>query len=899
MMQSENSNLKPSEPTLENLFEHFFDLKGEQDDGGSIGTHAETAVPRDKIERVHALCFDIDVSRFRDDFQPLLIKYLELATPWAELRQTSYGGNLHAIVHFKNPIEVSKAERIWRQLRKLFLSDPNASFTMKARVPGTLKAKKDERFLVRQIRSGQTIDTNELANKLPDSADENSDRASHTPLGLLQFRALMKSLCAPNGKPIWDGVSSHAICPIHGSGQNPKQCAIDFEAALCKCYSDCATDGRPKTIRLKDILRAKVLTENAWKKISSTGGEQRQGRLPTVIHNSFKPLAEFHDDIICELANTGLFYRYGKRIVAILNGRLQPIVIAAQLAGVAASHVEIAYRQSENHFKYTGLSKSKAERLLHDKRALEKLPLIELCTECPVFDEDWRLARPGYNPDSRIYYAGDEIIPSSDHPILDRFLSVINWKCPADRANYVANLLTSMLPRRYRGMKPLIVFNANRAGVGKTLLAKCNGALASPEGVTTITYKADDTELEKTIAAHVVIRNVICIDNAQTRGNAVIESQVLERSITDRRVSFRLLGRNELIERDNDIIWMITANNARLSRDLLTRAIPVNLHYEGDPAKRVSPIGDPFDYFVKHRLEIIAELAGMILAWVGADRPTVNIPCRFGKWAAEIGGILAHGGFEGFLQNFAKSAQEFDPSLEDMRVLAQSSPGIFKKPADWLVTARHEGVFTDVLASSQTQRGQQTRMGQKLSAYIGQEIIVDDDSGEVSITYTLKKAGSRNGTAYGFFARGESPRCDRDYGPANRSSPDDAEPANTIDARSAPGSAAEVPDSEEVRAAAEPEVPLEVASSLGSSIGMNETQSLGGPFGSAVPHSANESDQQPPLGALHVHPSDVGNSLANDASSGERPRQSPADVSTALEKLRTRLSASQPERKDS
>ncbi|OQZ07341.1 MAG: hypothetical protein B6D36_00380 [Planctomycetes bacterium UTPLA1] len=900
MTQSENNSPRPNESILENIFEHFYGLKGEQDDGGAVGNHTETAVPRDKIERVHALCFDIDVSRFQDDFRPLLIDYLDLAAPWAELRRTSLAGNLHAIVRFKKPIEIDEAERIWRQLRKLFLSDPNASLTMKARVPGTLKAKNGERFLVQKIRSGEAIDADDLGIQTPDSECGESDKASRTPLGLLQFRALMKVLRAANGMPIWDGSSSHAICPIHGSGKSPGQCAIDFEAALCKCYSDCATDGRPKTIRLKDILQAKVLTEVAWKQICSASGEQILGGRPTVVHDSFRPLAKFHFDVFSELARTKCVFRYGESTVHIQDGRIRRIGTSSQLRGLVVSFFEVAYRHGKKRLRYTGLSKGKADALLEDQIASRTLPSIDLYTKCPVFDRDWCLVGPGYNPDCRIYYAGEEIIPSSGHPILDPLLSVFNWKSQADKANFVAILTTLMLPWHYRGKKPLFVFNGNRAGIGKTSLAKCCAALASDERVSTLTFKADDAEFEKTIASHVLSRNILIIDNARGRGGTVIESQVLERSITDERVSYRLLGKNQLIERDNDIVWIITANHARFCPDIISRTIAINLFFEGDPAKRISPIGDPYDYCVQNRKEILAELAGMIHAWVKDGRPTVNVPCRFGKWAAEIGGILACAGFKGFLQNVASSAQEFDPVIGDLRVLAQVSPGVFKKPADWLAAARHEGVLSEVFASTQNQRGQQTRMGQNLSAYIGQEIIAADDLGDVSINYELQKRGSRNGVEYGFIEKARSKKLERADRPSIRQdSTNNAEPANTIEARSAPGSAAEVPDSEEVRAAAEPEVPPEVASSLGSSIGMNETQSLGGLLGSAVPHSANESDQQPPLGVLHVLPSDVGNSLARDGSSGEPPRQSPTNAPSALEKLRTRLRTSQPERRDS
>src|SRR5205823_67601 len=123
---------------------------------------------------------------------------------------------------------------------------------------------------------------------------------------------------------------------------------------------------------------------------------------------------------------------------------------------------------------------------------------------------------------------------------------------------------------------------------------------------------ARDEELEKKLGAHLrdSLSGVIFLDNVRDR----IESTVLESQMLAPEVILRQLGLNSLICRPNTYVWLITSNMTAATADLVSRCVPVRLFYEGDPKGRTFGT-DPLEYAARHRLEFLAELAGMVYRW--------------------------------------------------------------------------------------------------------------------------------------------------------------------------------------------------------------------------------------------------------------------------------------------
>jgi hypothetical protein len=74
-------------------------------------------------------------------------------------------------------------------------------------------------------------------------------------------------------------------------------------------------------------------------------------------------------------------------------------------------------------------------------------------------------------------------------------------------------------------------------------------------------------------------------------------------------------------------------------------------------------------FVMKHRLELIAELAGMVTKRINMGRVEIENPAQHSvgqKWAEIIDGILRVNYYHGFLENFDESEHAFDPNYSDI-----------------------------------------------------------------------------------------------------------------------------------------------------------------------------------------------------------------------------------------
>jgi hypothetical protein len=324
----------------------------------------------------------------------------------------------------------------------------------------------------------------------------------------------------------------------------------------------------------------------------------------------------------------------------------------------------------------------------------------------PAFDRDVQLVSPGYNARSKIFSVSQSVEPRAQATHLTKFLDEVSFRDQASRANYVALLLTGLFPQHWLGTRPMGWIDANQSVVGKTMLAQCCAAIVSGGDVGTIRFSPDEAELEKLLATRLQADNVLILDNAK-KSSGEVSSAVMERCITDSHLVFRRLGNNTTLERHNNVGFMCTMNQSQLSRDLITRSLPVRLLYEGNPLDRVAPIGDPKEYFTAHRLEIAGELLGMVQKWIAAEKPTVDAKFRFASWARNIGGILHANGILDFLANLHECTRAFDEELSALQQLATVYSDDPQKASTWTERLRAEGLlaaYVDAPEASATSR---------------------------------------------------------------------------------------------------------------------------------------------------------------------------------------------------
>ncbi|MBP3954761.1 hypothetical protein J8F10_05620 [Gemmata sp. G18] len=370
-------------------------------------------------------------------------------------------------------------------------------------------------------------------------------------------------------------------------------------------------------------------------------GTRAGARPEIVIEPATTPVARTMCALTDVLIGTRECYHRAGQLVRVTGTAIKPVLSAPELAGLLNHHAEVLVVGTQGS-EYKPLPVNYANTWLNHPGEAARLPAIALFTQNPVFATDWRLAPPGFDPASGIYYAGPAVEPRAGTEHLDALLTDFCFRTPGDRTNYLGVLLTTILMPHFVGSKPAVLFAGNQPGLGKTVLAQVIATLRDGRPAETATYNPNDEEFEKRLGA-VVHRGAttIIVDNAKGKGRAArIDSACLERSITDATLSFRLLGHSREIRAENSHIFCLTANTPEVSRDLVTRCALVDLFHEGDPARRAFTYPDPEGYARDYRAELLGELVGMVARWRAAGAPEADVASRFNKkgWGRIVGG---------------------------------------------------------------------------------------------------------------------------------------------------------------------------------------------------------------------------------------------------------------------
>lgn len=452
------------------------------------------------------------------------------------------------------------------------------------------------------------------------------------------------------------------------------------------------------------------------------------------------------------LLATGNCFSRAEQLVVVNAEEVTPILSSPELAGLLSQYVEFYFADDEGG-EYKPFPPSLANPWLNNHVERKRFPVIKLFTHNPVYTDDWRLVAPGYDAQSGIHYVGPAVHPRTGTEYLNRLLQEFCFKQPGDRTNYIGVLLTAMLVPRFIGCKPAALFNGNQPELGKSILAQIIAILRDGQAAETASYNANDEEFEKRLGA--IVRRgatTIIIDNAKSRGrNPKIESACLERSITDPILSFRLLGQSSSIRAENSHIFCITANTPDVSRDLVTRSVIINLYYEGDPERREFSIADPEGFAIRHRLELLGELIGMVERWKSQGMPMAKAHSRFNKhgWGNIIGGILEACGEPDFLANVEEAAASLDETRREFAeligVMVEHPQGIWTAAELVELCGKHGLMAADLGEGSP--RSLATKMGTLAGQFINESLPLVDGRAA-----TFRRTESRKGKVYQVFA---------------------------------------------------------------------------------------------------------------------------------------------------
>ncbi|GAA0432526.1 hypothetical protein Aca07nite_19700 [Actinoplanes capillaceus] len=296
------------------------------------------------------------------------------------------------------------------------------------------------------------------------------------------------------------------------------------------------------------------------------------------------------------------------------------------------------------------------------------VPALRGIIGAPVLRRDGTLLQdPGYDPATGLYLASKVDLPQvPDQPtaeqvdkartfLLGRFLADFPWSSPADRANYIALLVTPILRHFTRSLTPFGLVDATMPSSGKSILTGGPGMLY---GQKILTWPDEDGELRKSITAVFADQvGAVIWDNLEE--GTVIDSAVLAQLITQREWSDRQLGTSRNVASVNDRLWMATGNNLQVGGDMASRTVLVHLdpdmpHPESrDQTGFGIPHLDQWITIPANQMIVLWHLLVLVLDWTrnNAPRATGISMRQFTPWAQAAAGFLAHHGITGFLTN--------------------------------------------------------------------------------------------------------------------------------------------------------------------------------------------------------------------------------------------------------
>lgn len=482
----------------------------------------------------------------------------------------------------------------------------------------------------------------------------------------------------------------------------------------------------------------------------------------TVIDDPRQPRNRFHRELGEKVAATARVFHFNGEVYTDLGGKFESVTKASVLGSFVGDIINLAKTNEKGDTKYIDLSPRDADYLMNAAEQKARLLQVNYYTDTPVMDDDWDATVPGFNPKGGIYFEGKKITPVQDLTHTKALLESIHFKRTTDATNFLGFLLTPILGRRLPGGRPMMLLKGNQPSVGKTTAAQGAAVLASARGIlSSVTYKTNDTELEKEIGACILLgSNFILLDNIWVPANVTIRSASLERTLTMPEYNFRRIGTSKLIRGTNYLQFAATYNGGRFKPDLASRCVPILLHYRGDPAQMpAAGIGPIVDWVREHREVLLAELLGMFRTWRDAGGREIPTHCRFREWAAIINGVLTENGFTEFLTTHLEDRGEADELQMAFEELALHRPNHYQPASAWRRDAEYVGVFKPTFAG-RTDRAKDTQMGTILKSGVGRKVRMLDEDGNVVAMFELASRKNRDTTLYAFDSPGGSGRPD-------------------------------------------------------------------------------------------------------------------------------------------
>ena len=283
----------------------------------------------------------------------------------------------------------------------------------------------------------------------------------------------------------------------------------------------------------------------------------------------------------------------------------------------------------------------KSALALHGSRHLKPLDAV---ISAPTLRPDGSvLSSLGYDENTRLLFDADDIPQTVPHnPTREQAEAALHkvWEVfetfpfvgPLDCAVHLAAILTAAV-RPMISTAPAFAYDAPVQGSGKTLLARCIGALATgyDPDIWPHTAGRDDEETRKRIftalrsgARAIVWDNVV----------GTFDSAAMASLLTSDRYRDRVLGKSESSSVPNRAMMLMTGNNLTLTGDMARRVLVARINPDTDkPFARAFSV-DPLAVCVAERQQMIAAALTLIRYYLssGVQRSGAGRMGSFEAW---------------------------------------------------------------------------------------------------------------------------------------------------------------------------------------------------------------------------------------------------------------------------
>jgi hypothetical protein len=281
------------------------------------------------------------------------------------------------------------------------------------------------------------------------------------------------------------------------------------------------------------------------------------------------------------------------------------------------------------------------------------VPTLMGIVESPVIRPDGStLVDKGYDEATGLFLTKQYQLPQltikESRAALEYVVRDFPFKSEADKAAWIAYVLTAFARSAYAGCVPFWLFLANIRGCGKTLLCDAAAMIVTGRPMLRIPVPNDNDEWRKRITAIIMEGSPqVLFDNIPT--GSTLQSAALDAALTATTWSDRILGRSEMVKAP--VLWTPagSGNNISVGGDLGRRTQLCRLEspLENPESRRDFKEKDLLGYVRANRLQLIAACLTVLRHYIVADQPDQKLPAfgSFQEWSDLVRSAIVYTGW--------------------------------------------------------------------------------------------------------------------------------------------------------------------------------------------------------------------------------------------------------------